>query len=774
MTTVPLIIFFPDFRAWNPYQTLLYEGLPATPVSEFQELLAICESAASLPQIVHLHWLSPITGLERARATQHAEALQSALSRARDGGAKLVFTVHNMASHEAANPDLERSLTAWLVKQADVVHVHHRSVIEPLQRWLGPVDGRWVVAEHGPYRHTASITAQALFEVFDLEPDAEIIAVPGQLRAYKNIEFIAEVLRDWAPPTPRTRVVFVGGITPGADPRLVDQLRRLPFVRFGRRILDHDEFSAMVQQARAVWLSYREISTSGSLFHAVSAGTPVIAPALGTLPFYMQPGVNGFLHAPGDVSTTRAWLTLMARANVESLRRWREGAARSVAHLNWADVRTRLFGAFETSELVTRTAVESQTASDHWVIIDPGLRDTLTHHHALNESLRGRLRLENVAVSVLGHRTLLASPEAGEAIFECSLYADTPTLDEVPYQQLVRAHARDLVVGLSRLDRTVSRSTWVVHTTTAGLLQALANVLARVATPPSAILVQLMFHPHSFGAGGADGGRAERRYALALRALRSAARNRGVELRLSSSCQSFVHTFEALSGATVALHPFVLLSESQRLRYLDGKVSRTERTVGQEVLLYTGDLKLEKGAGWMVKAVPALLRHFHEVFFTVHWSSNRFRDPALDALGYQLREMATRHSRLRLLEGPLSPHEWERCLQDASLMVLPYDPTVYAMRTSGIFWERLFWNRTEGSLVVTAGSWMAREADETGIKVGRCEYGDDSSLIEEIEKGLASVAMAPVDPSAVPACFAQGNDEFLWQQWRSIGGGRTS
>jgi hypothetical protein len=235
-----------------------------------------------------------------------------------------------------------------------------------------------------------------------------------------------------------------------------------------------------------------------------------------------------------------------------------------------------------------------------------------------------------------------------------------------------------------------------------------------------------------------------------------------------------VHTFEALSGATVALHPFVLLSESQRLRYLDGKVSRTERTVGQEVLLYTGDLKLEKGAGWMVKAVPALLRHFHEVFFTVHWSSNRFRDPALDALGYQLREMATRHSRLRLLEGPLSPHEWERCLQDASLMVLPYDPTVYAMRTSGIFWERLFWNRTEGSLVVTAGSWMAREADETGIKVGRCEYGDDSSLIEEIEKGLASVAMAPVDPSAVPACFAQGNDEFLWQQWRSIGGGRTS
>jgi hypothetical protein len=107
-------------------------------------------------------------------------------------------------------------------------------------------------------------------------------------------------------------------------------------------------------------------------------------------------------------------------------------------------------------------------------------------------------------------------------------------------------------------------------------------------------------------------------------------------------------------------------------------------------------------------------------------------------------------------------------------MVLAYDPTVYAMRTSGIFWERLFSNSTEGSLVVTAGSWMAREADELGIKVGRCEYGDDASLVEALEKGLAAAATAPVDPSAVPACFAQGNDEFLWQQWRSIVGEGTS
>lgn len=769
-----MIIFFPDFRAWNPYQTLLYEGLPATPASDFQELLAICESAVSLPQIIHLHWLSPITGLERVRATQHAQALQSALSRARDGGAKLVFTVHNLASHEAANPDLERSLTAWLVKQADVVHVHHPSVLEPLQRWLGPVDARWVVAEHGPYRHAGTINAQAVFEVFDLEPDAESIVVPGQLRAYKNIEFIAEVLRDWVPPTPRTRVVFVGGITPGADPRLVDQLRRLPFVRFGRRILDHDGFSAMVQQARAVWLSYREISTSGSLFHALSAGTPAIALALGTLPFYVQPGVNGFLHAPGDVQTARAWLTVLAGAEPDFLERLREGARRSVDHLGWAVMRNRLFGADQASEAVSSPALRPKAAAHHWVIIDPGLRDTLTHHHAVNGSLRARLRSEGVSVSVLGHRALEAFPEAGQAVFECSLYADMPSLDEVPYQRLVRAHARDLAAGSSRLDLDGARSTWVIHTATAALLQAIATHLAQVESPPVAVLVQLMFHPHSFGARGADGDRAERRYALALRALRSAARTRGVALRLSTSCRSFVQTFEALSGAAVALHPFALLSESQRLRHADGISSRTERAVGQEVVLYTGDLKLEKGAGWIVESLPLLLQRFPEVFFTVHWSSNRFHHPALEALGHRLRQLAASRSRLRLLEGPLSPHEWQSCLRDASLMVLPYDPTVYAMRTSGIFWERLFWNRTVGSLVVTAGSWMAREADELGIKVGRCEYGDDASLVEALEKGLAAAATAPVDPSAVPVCFAQGNDEFLWQQWRSIVGEGTS
>jgi glycosyltransferase involved in cell wall biosynthesis len=193
-----------------------------------------------------------------------------------------------------------------------------------------------------------------------------------------------------------------------------------------------------------------------------------------------------------------------------------------------------------------------------------------------------------------------------------------------------------------------------------------------------------------------------------------------------------------------------------------------KRAFGQEVVLYTGDLKLEKGADWIVESLPALLRYFPEVFFTVHWSSNRFNHPVLEALGNRLQQLAASHSRLRLLEGPLSRHEWQVCLRDSSCFVLPYDPAAYAMRTSGIFWERVFWNRRPRSMIVTADSWMAREATELGVDVGVCRFADTESLIAAITQSLTT-AMSESDASSeMPACFALGNDEFLWRQWREI------
>jgi glycosyltransferase involved in cell wall biosynthesis len=80
-------------------------------------------------------------------------------------------------------------------------------------------------------------------------------------------------------------------------------------------------------------LCYRDISTSGSLFHALSVSTPVVAPRLGTIPSYLFDGFNGYLYAPADeTSCMQAIKRILAGQEAAQLR---PGAAKSVAHLQW-------------------------------------------------------------------------------------------------------------------------------------------------------------------------------------------------------------------------------------------------------------------------------------------------------------------------------------------------------------------------------------------------------------------------------------------------------
>jgi glycosyltransferase involved in cell wall biosynthesis len=68
-------------------------------------------------------------------------------------------------------------------------------------------------------------------------------------------------------------------------------------VLFREGYLSAEQSRLYLSAANVGFLSYRSILTSGALFHLMSAGLPVIAPRMGTIPAYVVEGWNGFTYS---------------------------------------------------------------------------------------------------------------------------------------------------------------------------------------------------------------------------------------------------------------------------------------------------------------------------------------------------------------------------------------------------------------------------------------------------------------------------------------------
>ena len=112
----------------NPYVHLLQEALSATGIR--------CSSADGLSprlaqswrgsvDVLHIHWLELLyTAPRLSQSLRRLLAVLLGLWRAKAGGCKVVYTVHNLNPHEQAFPVLQGIADAAIFRWADAVHVH--------------------------------------------------------------------------------------------------------------------------------------------------------------------------------------------------------------------------------------------------------------------------------------------------------------------------------------------------------------------------------------------------------------------------------------------------------------------------------------------------------------------------------------------------------------------------------------------------------------------------------------------------------------------------
>ncbi len=277
----------PAFRteAANPYNGSLYRALQRRGARVGD--LDYWHMVFRRTDVVHLHWpdLSFLSGPRRSIHIARLILFYGALGLSRLRGTVLVWTVHNVSSHEErSSPRVRRTAERLLLRNVDgILALTEQGVDAARDAYPGLRDVPAAVTPHGHYRddYDFGLSRVEARTLLGLAADRPVIATVGQVRGYKNVPHL---IRTFVDSTMDAALLVAGKATPG---ELAEELRAAADgddrVVLDLRFLPHEEIPVVLAAADVIVLPYRSIQNSGSAILALSADRPVLVPALGAM-----------------------------------------------------------------------------------------------------------------------------------------------------------------------------------------------------------------------------------------------------------------------------------------------------------------------------------------------------------------------------------------------------------------------------------------------------------------------------------------------------------
>jgi glycosyltransferase involved in cell wall biosynthesis len=343
----------------NPYQELLYEEMrrrgaritylaALTPSHTLNLLLLPLEMAVRRcggARVVHLHWVYAfgLTASPRSATVRRATVAWFALwlRILRPLGLRLVWTAHNVLP---VTPVFDDDLSARrrLVAASDLVIAHSQATFDQLAG-LGIPARRGVVIPHGPF--TTAAPPAALRAPGDGDGPRELLFF-GKIRPYKGVDIL---LRAFAalPPEFDAHLTVAGEC---GDRSLRDELAELA-AKSGNRVtlqldrVPEDEVTRLLEQADAMVLPYRLITTSGSGVHALCHGRPLVVP---DLPGLAELPDDAVIRYDGTEAGLAAALAGVVTADASVLRKMSSAADAYCASTTWSEIAEKTL--FEMAE----------------------------------------------------------------------------------------------------------------------------------------------------------------------------------------------------------------------------------------------------------------------------------------------------------------------------------------------------------------------------------------------------------------------------------------
>lgn len=325
------VFISPDYTGTNPYQRHLTEELrnrdvevesvdvhgPLMPAKVVRE--------RGLPDVFHLHWLHPFfVGRNGVFTALMGAVLLAQVAILRLLGVRFVWTVHNLVTHDAPNPRLERAYKHVFVRFIDAVIVHCEDAAETVRRAYRLPQryaNRIHVVPHGHYVDSYENEVTRAEARAELGLDDEFVFLYfGRVCGYKNIPTLIEAFGGIE--DPEARLLVVGNPrNERSEAEVLGAARGDERVGTTLTFVPESDVQYYMNAADVVVLPFQEILTSGSTVLAMSFGKPVVVPDEGCVSS-LVPSAGGFTYrdAPGALEATMrrsmdADLETVGRAN---------------------------------------------------------------------------------------------------------------------------------------------------------------------------------------------------------------------------------------------------------------------------------------------------------------------------------------------------------------------------------------------------------------------------------------------------------------------------
>lgn len=190
-------------------------------------------------------------------------------------GGRIVQTIHNLSPHDF--PDLKtRAGMAFLDRITHGVVLHEPGVLGELDEARpGLRRAVRIVSDHPAYNVESSPADRMLRRAAWSVDDGDTVCLHfGMLRHYKGT---ADLVRAWTEGSPGSLLVCAGRPDRTVSEALSDY-GDTPNIRLDLRLLSDRELQEYLSAADVAILPYRRVTTSGSLWHALSARVPVVMP----------------------------------------------------------------------------------------------------------------------------------------------------------------------------------------------------------------------------------------------------------------------------------------------------------------------------------------------------------------------------------------------------------------------------------------------------------------------------------------------------------------
>lgn len=309
------IVFFPDWSKRNPYQKLLYSSLAkkySLRIQGYSERFFSSEMLYGLRQqfdVVHVHWLHVF--MDFTKSDGDAKFIGE-LEKIKELGYKIIYTAHNIISHDSEFLERERAFRRRAIQYFDRVLVHGELAKQRVINEIGADPRKVYIVPHGSYEgyYPNYVNKDIARSYFDIGGHDFVFLFFGNIKAYKGVEELIEAYSRLRKKRKDIKLIIAGRVFEKDAGKYIEKaVKKDSSIIFRPGFIEESDVQFYFNAANVVILPYKKILTSGAAILSFSFKKPILAPREGLLPELTSHGEQGwFFESFLDMYKKMDWL----------------------------------------------------------------------------------------------------------------------------------------------------------------------------------------------------------------------------------------------------------------------------------------------------------------------------------------------------------------------------------------------------------------------------------------------------------------------------------